>query len=81
MNDRRMPPWNSGLGQREIQLWCRPTSGGVSLLEDASDRMSLSSRGVHRVLKVARTIADLDGRERLEEHHVAEALQYRAAEP
>jgi magnesium chelatase family protein len=50
------------------------------LLEDASDRLSLSSRGVHRVLKVARTIADLEGRDRVEEHHVAEALQYRAGE-
>jgi magnesium chelatase family protein len=36
---------------------------------------------VHRVLKVARTIADLEGRDRVEEHHVAEALQYRSVEP
>jgi magnesium chelatase family protein len=72
--------WNSGLGQREIQRWCRPTPEGRLLLEDASDRMSLSSRGVHRVLKVARTIADLEGREGVEEHHLAEALQYRPAE-
>jgi magnesium chelatase family protein len=74
------PIWNSGLGQREIQRWCRPTSDGSLLLEDASDRLSLSSRGVHRVLKVARTIADLEGRDGVEEHHVAEALQYREAE-
>ena len=76
-----LPIWNSSLGQREIQRWCRPTPDGGRLLEDASDRMSLSSRGVHRVLKVARTIADLEGREGVEEHHVAEALQYRSAEP
>jgi magnesium chelatase family protein len=75
------PIWNSGLGQREIQRWCRPTPDGSLLLEDASDRLSLSSRGVHRVLKVARTIADLEGRDRVEEHHVAEALQYRSVEP
>ena len=71
------PVWNSSLGQREIQRWCRPTPDGARLLEDASDRMSLSSRGVHRVLKVGRTIADLEGREGVEEHHLAEALQYR----
>ena len=72
--------WNAGLGQREMRLWCRPDPTGASLLEDASDRLGLSARGVHRVLKVARTIADLEGRACLEEHHLAEALQYRAAE-
>ena len=77
----RVPVWNSGLGQREIQTWCRPTPDGALLLEDASDRLSLSSRGVHRVLKVARTIADLEGRAGVDEHHVAEALQYRPGEP
>jgi hypothetical protein len=48
-----LPIWNSSLGQREIQRWCRPTPDGSLLLEDASDRLSPSSRGVHRVLKVA----------------------------
>ena len=73
--------WNAGLGQRELRLWCRPDPTGASLLEDASDRLGLSARGVHRVLKVGRTIADLEGRECLEEDHLAEALQCRSAEP
>jgi magnesium chelatase family protein len=69
--------WNSSLGQRELRLWCRPDPEGTLLLEDASDRLGLSARGVHRVLKVARTIADLARCEAIREEHLAEAIQYR----
>ena len=55
----------------------RPDDAGVALLRTASDAMGLSARGFHRTLKVARTIADLDGAERVERHHIAEALSYR----
>jgi magnesium chelatase family protein len=48
------------------------------LLASAAERMTLSARGYHRVLKVARTIADLDGAEMVRQPHVAEALRYRA---
>ena len=51
---------------------------GLKLLRDASDAMRLSARGYHRVLKVARTIADLDGAEAIGRPHLAEALAYRA---
>ena len=50
---------------------------GLALLSDAADAMNLSARGYHRVLRVARTIADLDGKERISRLHLAEALSYR----
>jgi magnesium chelatase family protein len=56
----------------------RPDAGGLALLRDAADAMRLSARGYHRVLRVARTLADLDGVERVGRLHLAEALSYRA---
>jgi magnesium chelatase family protein len=56
----------------------RPDSGGLALLRDAADAMRLSARGYHRVLRVARTLADLDGTEKIGRLHLAEALSYRA---
>ena len=50
----------------------------MALLRDAADSMRLSARGYHRVLRVARTLADLDGAERINRVHLAEALLYRA---
>ena len=55
-----------------------PDGAGLRLLRDAADAMRLSARGYHRVLKVARTIADLDGAEIIGRPHLAEALAYRA---
>jgi magnesium chelatase family protein len=52
-------------------------SAGLKLLSEAADAMSLSARGYHRVLRVARTLADLEGRKAIARHHVAEALSYR----
>jgi magnesium chelatase family protein len=54
-----------------------PDVEGAKLLKDAAERMKLSARGYHRVLKVARTIADLAGAETVGKAHVAEALSYR----
>jgi magnesium chelatase family protein len=56
----------------------RPEAGGLTLLRDAADAMRLSARGYHRVLRVARTLADLDGAEKVGRVHLAEALSYRA---
>jgi magnesium chelatase family protein len=56
----------------------RPDAAGLALLRDASDTMRLSARGYHRVLRVARTLADLDGAEEISRVHLAEALSYRA---
>lgn len=55
----------------------RPDSSGLSLLRDAADAMKLSARGYHRVLRVARTLADLDRQEQVARIHIAEALSYR----
>lgn len=56
----------------------KPDAAGLKLLRDASDTMRLSARGYHRVLRVARTLADLDGAETIGRLHIAEALSYRA---
>ena len=52
-------------------------AAGMTLIRDAADAMNLSARGYHRVLRVARTIADLDGSSNISRLHLAEALSYR----
>jgi magnesium chelatase family protein len=54
-----------------------PDAAGMKLLRDAADAMNLSARGYHRVLRVARTLADLDGRQDISRIQIAEALSYR----
>src|SRR5438552_3012407 len=61
-----------------IEDAARLDAAGLSLLRDAADAMRLSARGYHRVLRVARTLADLDGAEKVGRLHLAEALSYRA---
>ena len=56
----------------------KPDPGGMTLLREASDAMRLSARGYHRILRVARTLADLDGDDAVRRVHLAEALAYRA---
>ena len=56
----------------------QPDSQGQKLLRDAAETMRLSARGYHRVLRVARTLADLEGADKVGRLHVAEALSYRA---
>ena len=54
-----------------------PDAEGRSLILRAAERLGLSARGYHRVLRTARTIADLDGSERVRAPHLAEAISYR----
>ena len=61
-----------------LEKIAQPDAQGLKLLRDASETMRLSARGYHRVLRVARTLADLDGTEKIGRLHLAEALAYRA---
>jgi len=61
-----------------LESVAQPDSQGQKLLRDASESMRLSARGYHRVLRVARTLADLDGADKISRLHLAEALSYRA---
>jgi magnesium chelatase family protein len=71
------PPLNSQLTPPQLDELCPLSSTGRRMIDRAAERFGLTARGYHRVLRVARTIADLDGSEAVEEQHLAEALQYR----
>jgi len=68
---------NAQLGNREVERDCVLSAGDNTLLERAVDKLGLSARAYHRILRVARTIADLDGSERIHSAHLSEAIQYR----
>jgi magnesium chelatase family protein len=61
-----------------IEEVARPDNAGLALLRDAAEALRLTARAYHRVLKVARTLADLDAEEKVGRRHLAEALSYRA---
>ena len=69
---------NAEMNAKDVDRFCKTDRDAESLLRHAHDRLQLSGRGFHRVLKVSRTIADLDGAERIGVSHLGEALQYRA---
>ncbi|MDD4929140.1 MAG: YifB family Mg chelatase-like AAA ATPase [Gallionella sp.] len=68
---------NAQLSVTEIDTYCAPDTSGEALLRQAITRMDLSARAYHRILKMARTIADLAGSEAVDTAHIAEAVQYR----
>jgi magnesium chelatase family protein len=70
---------NSLLNTRAIDTYCRADQRGEALLQQAMQKFSWSARAYHRVLKLARTIADLAGSELIQPPHIAEAIQYRRA--
>ena len=69
---------NAQMGSRHIRKYCEPDGAGHRLLEAVTDKLGLSARAYTRILKVARTIADLGGSENISEQHLAEAIQYRS---
>jgi magnesium chelatase family protein len=69
---------NALMGIRQLQEHCRLDAESQQLLRDAINRLGMSARSHNRVLKLARTIADLDGAERLSASHVAEAIHFRS---
>ncbi|MCK6386926.1 MAG: YifB family Mg chelatase-like AAA ATPase [Zoogloea sp.] len=74
--DRQGKP-NASLAGAEIEAWCQPDAAGGKLLQSAIERLGLSARGYHRILKVARTIADMGEAPAVGAAHVAEAIQSR----
>ena len=68
---------NARLATRELDVHCEPDAAGAALLRQALSRLNLSARAYHRVLRVARSIADLAGCANIAAQHIAEAVQYR----
>ena len=68
---------NSQLSTKEIDRLCKPDEAGENLLKQAISRLSLSARAYHRILKLARTIADLAGKDNITSAYIGEAIQYR----
>lgn len=69
---------NAMMNAPMLREYCRPDAAGAALLDRAMERLSLSARAYDRILKVARTIADLAGREQIETADIAEAVNYRS---
>ena len=68
---------NAHIGPRVIKRYCRLDDTGEKILQRSIETFGFSARAYHRILKVARTIADLDGEENILARHISEAVQYR----
>jgi magnesium chelatase family protein len=68
---------NAHLGSQEIDQFCQPNEAAMALLKQAIARLNLSARAYHRILRVARSIADLAGEAQINASQIAEAVQYR----
>lgn len=72
--------FNSEMGNKEIRRYCRLGTKEEAFLQEIYQKLGLSARGCQRILKVARTIADLEEKEQIEQHHLGEAAGYRGLE-
>lgn len=70
--------YNAQMTVQQIRVFCKLSDSSLQLLKIAMEKLKLSARAYDRILKVARTIADLEAAENVESHHIAEAIQYRS---
>ena len=70
--------YNAQIGPKEIEKYCELDSASQNLIKNAMEKLNLSARAYDRILKVARTIADLENSEQILSNHIAEAIQYRS---
>lgn len=70
--------WNAFMGSDQIQEHCTLTPEAENLIKKAFEKLNLSMRGYHKILKVARTIADIEGYEMIADNHIKEAIAYRS---
>jgi magnesium chelatase family protein len=68
---------NADMRPGDVRIYCKLDEAGTALMRTAMSQLQLSARGFHRVLKLARTVADLGGSENIQPAHLAEAIQYR----
>lgn len=70
--------YNAQIGSRELEKFCELDDASFNLIKMAMEKLNLSARAYDRILKVARTIADLEESENIQSHHISEAIQYRS---
>lgn len=80
LQQKRAKKTNSKLSGRELEQYCHLETEHIALLERAIDKLGLSARAMHRILRITRTIADLAGRDKIELEHLTEAIGYRRME-
>jgi magnesium chelatase family protein len=75
---QRAGKFNSDLNNREVERYCALASADEKLLENAMEKLKLSARAYHRILKMARTIADFEEKKDINQDHLIEAIAYRS---
>ena len=70
--------YNAQMNVKQIRAFCKLSPESMSLLKTAMEKLNLSARAYDRILKVSRTIADLDGKIKIDSGHISEAIQYRS---